>query len=90
MCIRDRDIGAHGACLSMVTACASSTNAIGEAYRAIKNGYEEIIFAGGSEASITYLGIGGFTSMKALSRSKDKTRASIPFDKDRNGFVMGE
>ena len=84
------DMGAHGACLSMVTACASSTNAIGEAYRAIKNGYEEIIFAGGSEASITYLGIGGFTSMKALSNSKDKNRASIPFDKDRNGFVMGE
>ena len=84
------DIGAHGACLSMVTACASSTNSIGEAYRAIKNGYEEIIFAGGSEASITYLGVGGFTSMKALSSSKDKNRASIPFDKDRNGFVMGE
>lgn len=84
------ELGAHGACLSIVTACASSTNAIGEAYRAIKNGYEEIIFAGGSEASITKLGIGGFTSMKALSTSKDKNRASIPFDKERNGFVMGE
>ncbi|OLR64209.1 beta-ketoacyl-ACP synthase II [Peptoniphilus porci] len=84
------DLGAHGSCLSIVTACASSTNAIGEAYRAIKGGYEEIIFAGGSEASITELGIGGFTSMKALSTSKDKNRASIPFDKDRNGFVMGE
>ncbi|MSS78325.1 beta-ketoacyl-ACP synthase II [Anaerococcus sp. AGMB00486] len=84
------ELGAHGSCISMVTACASSTNAIGEAYRAIKDGYEEIIFAGGSEASITELGIGGFTSMKALSTSKDKNRASIPFDKDRNGFVMGE
>ncbi|MGF0096248.1 beta-ketoacyl-ACP synthase II [Peptoniphilus sp. SGI.035] len=84
------ELGAHGSCISMVTACASSTNAIGEAYRAIKAGYEEIIFAGGSEASITELGIGGFTSMKALSTSKDKNRASIPFDKDRNGFVMGE
>lgn len=84
------EIGAHGACISTVTACASSTNGIGEAYRAIKNGYEDIIFAGGSEASITELGIGGFTSMKALSVSKDKNRASIPFDRDRNGFVMGE
>lgn len=84
------ELKAYGACLSPVTACSSSTNAIGEAYRAIKHGYEDIIFAGGSEASITELGVGGFTSMKALSTSKDSTRASIPFDKDRNGFVMGE
>lgn len=84
------DIGAHGSCLCHVTACAGSTNSIGEAYRAIKFGYEKVIFAGGSEASITELGIGGFTSMKALSTSSDLNRASIPFDEDRNGFVMGE
>ncbi|MBL7575304.1 3-oxoacyl-[acyl-carrier-protein] synthase II [Peptoniphilus asaccharolyticus DSM 20463] len=84
------DIHAHGSCQCHVTACASSTNAIGEAFRDIKHGYEDIIFAGGSEASITELGIGGFTSMKALCTSEDPTRASIPFDKDRSGFVMGE
>lgn len=84
------DIHAHGSCQCFVTACASSTNAIGEAFRNIKDGYEDIIFAGGSEASITELGIGGFTSMKALSTSQDCKKASIPFDKHRNGFIMGE
>ncbi|MBU5668660.1 beta-ketoacyl-ACP synthase II [Peptoniphilus sp. MSJ-1] len=84
------ELGAKGACLSHVTACASATNAIGEAYRAIKDGYQDIIYCGGSEASITELGVGGFTSMKALSTSTDINRASIPFDKDRDGFVMGE
>ncbi len=84
------DLGVHGFCNCPVTACAGATNAIGEAYRAIKHGYSDIIFAGGSESSITELGIGGFTSMKALSFSQDKNRASIPFDKERTGFVMGE
>ncbi|MCD1147706.1 beta-ketoacyl-ACP synthase II [Peptoniphilus sp. KCTC 25270] len=84
------ELHAHGSCQCHVTACAGSTNAIGEAFRNIKHGYEDIIFAGGSEASITELGIGGFTSMKALSTATDKDRASIPFDRDRDGFVMGE
>ncbi|CDZ75475.1 3-oxoacyl-[acyl-carrier-protein] synthase 2 [Peptoniphilus sp. ING2-D1G] len=84
------DLGTHGPCICPVTACAGATNAIGEAYRAIKHGYSDIILAGGSEASITELGIGGFTSMKALSLSENKNRASIPFDMERSGFVMGE
>ncbi len=84
------DLQAHGSCQAMVTACASATNAVGEAYRHIKDGYADIMFAGGSEAAITELSIGGFTSMKALCTSTDPNRASIPFDKDRSGFVMGE
>ncbi|MCI5569753.1 MAG: beta-ketoacyl-ACP synthase II [Lachnospiraceae bacterium] len=84
------DIQAHGSCQGLVTACASSTNAIGEAYRHIKDGYADMMFAGGSEAAITELSIGGFTSMKALCTSTDPNRASIPFDKERSGFVMGE
>lgn len=84
------ELEAHGGCQCPVTACAGSTNAIGEAYRAIKDGYEEIVFAGGSESCITTLGIGGFTSMKALSTAKDPSRGSIPFDLEREGFVMGE
>lgn len=84
------DIKAHGSCQGLVTACASSTNAIGEAYRHIKDGYADMMFAGGSEAAITELSIGGFTSMKALCTSTDPNRASIPFDKERSGFVMGE
>ena len=84
------DLGLKGESIAIVTACASSTHAIGEAYRAIKHGYEEIIFAGGSEATICPIGIAGFENMKALSNSVDKNRASIPFDKERSGFVMGE
>ena len=84
------DLKAHGSCQALVTACASATNAIGEAFRHIKDGYADIMFAGGSEASITELSIGGFTSMKALCTSTDPNRASIPFDKERSGFVMGE
>lgn len=84
------ELGCHGACQCPVTACAGGTNAVGEAYRAIRHGYEDIVFAGGSEASISDLGMGGFTSMKALSVSTDKSRASIPFDAERSGFVMGE
>ncbi len=84
------ELGLHGACHCPVAACAGGTNAIGEAYRAIRHGYEDIVFAGGSEASITDLGIGGFTSMKAMTTSFDRARASIPFDLERSGFVMGE
>lgn len=80
----------HGSCLCPVTACAGSNSAIGEGFRSIKDGYSDIILAGGAEASITPLGIGGFSSMKALTKSEDKERASIPFDKERSGFVMGE
>ncbi len=84
------DLGLKGESISIVTACASSTHAIGEAYRNIKSGYEEVILAGGTEASICELGIAGFENMKALCTGTDKTRASIPFDKERSGFVMGE
>ena len=84
------DIGAKGQSISMVTACASGTHCIGESYRMIKHGYQDIAIAGGTEASITPSGIAGFTNIKALSQSQDKNRASIPFDKERNGFVMGE
>lgn len=84
------ELGLHGACQCPVTACAGSTNAIGEAFRAIKHGYEDVVLAGGSEASISHLGMGGFTSMKALTTSADPNRATIPFDKERSGFVMGE
>jgi len=80
----------HGTCICPVTACAGSATAIGEGFRQIKDGYADMAVVGGSEASITKLGIGGFSSMKALSKSVDKNRASIPFDKNRNGFVMGE
>ncbi len=82
--------GLHGMCTCVVTACAGGTNSIGDAFRQIKDGYHDVMLCGGSEASITSLGIGGFSSMKALSQSSDPNRASIPFDKERNGFVMGE
>lgn len=84
------DLGAKGYVSSVVTACAAGTNAIGEAFHKIRDGYEDIMVAGGSEASITPLSVAGFASMKALHTGKDKNRASIPFDKDRSGFVMGE
>ena len=83
-------IGLKGICTSVVTACASATNAIGEAFKLIQSGNQDIVFAGGAEASITPLAIAGFASMTALSTSTDPKRASIPFDKDRDGFVMGE
>ena len=82
--------GIHGMCNCIVTACAASTNAIGDSFRQIRDGYADIALAGGAEASITQLGIGGFTSMKALNQTEDPNRASIPFDKERSGFVMGE
>ena len=83
-------IKAQGMASCPVTACAGGTNAIGEAFRIIRDGYVDIMLAGGCESSITPLGIGGFTAMKALSESHDKNRASIPFDAQRHGFVMGE
>lgn len=84
------ELGVKGESMSIVTACSSSTHSIGEAYKTIKHGYEDAVIAGGTEASICEVGIAGFENMKALSNSEDKTRASIPFDKERNGFVMGE
>ena len=81
---------AQGPNIGIVTACATSTNSIGEAYRAIKHGYADVMLAGGSEAAITPLCFAGFLSCQALSQSADKERASIPFDKERAGFVMGE
>ena len=84
------DIGAKGESIAMVTACASGTHSIGESFRMIKHGYQDVVLAGGTEAGITPLGIAGFTNIKALSKAEDKNRASIPFDKERSGFVMGE
>lgn len=83
-------VGAKGICTATVTACASATHSIGEAFRNIKHGYSDVIIAGGSEAPISEIGISGFASLTALSATEDPERASIPFDKDRNGFVMGE
>ncbi|MGN0305558.1 MAG: beta-ketoacyl-ACP synthase II [Lachnospiraceae bacterium] len=83
-------IGFRGICSCVVTACAGGTNAIGEAFHRIRFGLEEVILCGGSEAAITPLGIGGFTAMKALHMGTDPNRASIPFDQERSGFVMGE
>lgn len=82
--------GAKSTCETAITACATSTSCIGMAYRNIKFGYEDVIIAGGTESTITKAGIGGFAALKALSSSEDVDRASIPFDKERNGFVMGE
>ncbi|MCB6568627.1 beta-ketoacyl-ACP synthase II [Eubacterium limosum] len=84
------DLQARGICSSSVTACASGTNSIGEAFHRIRFGYEDVIAAGGSESTITPLGIAGFQSMRALYSGDDPRRASIPFDKERSGFVMGE
>lgn len=81
---------ACGPCLPVVTACATSTHAIGEAYRAIRHGYAEAVIAGGAEAAIIPLGIAGFANAKALSRSEDPKYASLPFSADRSGFVMAE
>ncbi|MDE1547866.1 beta-ketoacyl-ACP synthase II [Jeotgalibaca caeni] len=83
-------VGAKGISLDIVTACASATNSIGEAYRNIKHGYSDVILAGGAEGTICEIGIAGFAALTALSESEDPDRASIPFDKERNGFVMGE
>lgn len=82
--------GAKGPCTSMVTACATGNNNIGEAFRLIKDGYADVMIAGSGEAPITKMGVAGFASMKALNSNNDISRASIPFDKDRSGFVIGE
>lgn len=81
---------ACGPCLSMATACVTSTHTIGEAFKAIKHGYADAIIAGGAEACVTPLGIAGFANAKALSRSEDPNYASLPFNKNRGGFVMAE
>ena len=81
---------AQGPNIGIVTACATSTNSIGEAYRAIKHGYADAMLAGGSEAAIVPMCFAGFISCQALSQAEDKDRASIPFDKERGGFIMGE
>lgn len=82
--------GFRGMCTCPVTACAGGTNAVGDAFHYIRDGYAEVMLCGGTEASITPLAVGGFTSMKALSQNEDPNRASIPFDQERGGFVMGE
>ncbi|MGI5891926.1 MAG: beta-ketoacyl-ACP synthase II [Bacillota bacterium] len=81
---------AQGPCLPVVTACSTSAHAVGEAFRAIKHGYADAIIAGGAEATITTLAIAGFTNIMALTTNNDPLNSSIPFDKRRNGFVMGE
>ncbi|HIX24238.1 MAG TPA: beta-ketoacyl-ACP synthase II [Candidatus Lachnoclostridium avicola] len=82
--------GLKGKNINVVTACATGTHSIGEAFRSIQYGEADVMVAGGSEASITPIGIAGFAALTALSTSEDPMRASIPFDKERNGFVMGE
>ena len=77
-------------CTCVVTACAGGTNAVGDSFRQIRDGYADVMVCGGAEAGITEVTVGGFTTMKALCQSEDPERASIPFDKDRSGFVMGE
>ncbi|MFD3155425.1 beta-ketoacyl-ACP synthase II [Haloimpatiens sp. FM7330] len=82
--------GAKGPCTTVVTACATGTNAIGDAYRLIEQGYADIMIAGGCEGAITPLTVAGFASLTALTTSEDPKRASIPFDKERDGFVIAE
>lgn len=82
--------GLKGKCFNVVTACATGTHSIGEAFRSIQYGEADVMVAGGAEASITPIGIAGFTSLTALNTTEDASRASISFDEDRNGFVMGE
>ena len=82
--------GFQGMCTCPVTACAGGSNAVGDAFHYIRDGYADAMVSGGAEATITSLAIGGFTSMSALTTASDPKRASIPFDKERSGFVMGE
>ncbi len=82
--------GLKGKCINVVTACATGTHSIGEAFRTIQYGDADVMIAGGTEASITPIAMAGFSALTALSTSKDPRRASIPFDQERNGFVMGE
>ena len=81
---------ACGPCLPVVTACATSTHAIGEAYRAIKHGYADAIIAGGTEAAVLPLALAGFANAKALSKAEDPKYAPLPFNKNRGGFVLAE
>ena len=81
---------AKGTCESIVTACATGTNSIGEAYRNIKHGYLDVCFAGGTEYSITKIGLSGFSNLTALTTCDDPKKACRPFDKNRSGFVMGD
>lgn len=83
-------LGLKGKCTNVVTACASGTNCIGDAFRAIQYGDADIMFAGGTESCICPTGVAGFTSLTALSASRDPLRASLPFDRERDGFVLGE
>ena len=82
--------GLKGMCSCPVTACAGGSNSIGDAFRHIRDGYADAMLCGGAEAAVTPLGMGGFTSLQALTKVDDPARASIPFDKERSGFVMGE
>lgn len=82
--------GLKGKSINVVTACATGTNSIGEAFRSIQYGEADVMVAGGTESSVTPIGIAGFTALTALSSSEDATRCSIPFDKERSGFIMGE
>ena len=82
--------GLKGMCGCPVAACAGGVNAVGDAFHYVRDGYAEVMVCGGAEATITPMGVGGFTSMRALCLSADPNRASIPFDKERSGFVMGE
>lgn len=82
--------GLKGKSLNVVTACATGTNSIGEAFRTVQYGDADVMLAGGTEGAVTPMGIAGFTALTALSDSTDPERCSIPFDKDRSGFVMGE
>src|SRR5271165_6445048 len=83
--------GLQGPCSAVATACASASNAIGDAYKLIQSRHADVMITGGSEAAITHMGLGGFAAMRALStRNDDPKRASRPFDRDRDGFVMGE
>ena len=84
------DLGLKGKCVNIVTACATGTHCIGEAFRTIKYGEADVMVAGGTESAITPIGVAGFSSLTALTKETDKTKASRPFDKDRSGFVMGE
>lgn len=83
-------LGLKGKSLNVVTACATGTHSIGEAFRSIQIGDADVIVAGGTEAAICPMGVGGFSALTALSSATDPKRCSIPFDKDRSGFVMGK
>ena len=83
-------LGLRGKCTDVVTACASGTHSIGDAFRAIQYGDAEVMLAGGTESCICPTGVAGFTALTALTKTEDASRASIPFDKDRSGFVLGE